>query len=1083
MPRWSDLDVARVAADLERHFAVPPDEFRPVPWLCYTGDCTEPEVVFALDQMRAQGIRSFFLFPIYGLEVPYLSEEWFEVVRKTVEHCADRGMTVWIYDDYNWPNGSCAGLLLVAHQEHNVSGFRPQWSPGAVAPGESIRLPIHGKVCRALAVTDGGERHPVSVTVEASPDGGGAQRTTAVWRNVLAGPARLLIIASQPNTNHNVANKGSLWLKESTGRGYTDLLNPAASEAFVRMTHEAYYERLAPHFGKTVVGFFDDEPGLYGVTDNADLRRAFQERYGRALEECLEDLFLPGGEDRYRVRAAFWGAAGDLLARHMERIDVWCRDHGVDSTGHFLGEESPANEVAHQGSSWPVRSQMSVPGLDLLACQTSYEVVPGRRFVEFQQRQEPAGLILTVKTAAATARYRGVPRVMVEAYGVMPYWVAPVDLTASTHWLAGLGANLMNDNLLTLSFEGFRKRALAGRHFTTPWWECYRDFAEFAGRCSLMATVGATPASIGLLYPILTSQCLRAAAPPREGPAAASDDQKMLAHSVRVCQQAAEALVRTHHDWEIAFEALLETAEVRDGRLQIADAAFSVIIVPAAHVLSEAVFTRLEAFAGSGGLLVFLGAHPSISIEDGFRVQERMSALAALPNVHTLPAEPDVTWAQLAHRLEPLLEARVRPPLTLVGLGQEDILTAHRQCGRIEFFHLTNMSSRPTSIRATLPGSGPLEMWHPDDGRRRALPSRPEGDGRSVSLEFAPWEGFYLVSGARGPAPSEAPEPRVFSAGARQVPSGGVSGVWEMECFPRWQWEAERRGPNTLPLPTWVRLDPHDQGREEEWCRQAPAEPWIPATEDRLPFRLNPEECPTLWLKCAFQAEHVPADLSVGVDNRDVAEAYLNGERLADPESCTVWDAANRRFHIADRARPGENVLAFRTPVSPYLHPDVVLAFFGTNLIEPIVLSGDFDADVDARNNARIRPPQPWLRLGPWNTQGLSGYAGTVTYRQSIVLEEVTREAWLDLGEVQVAATVRVNGREVGRRCWPPYQLRIDPFLREGENHVEVSVTSSLGGLLKTIGWDSFIGKVCAEPWSGWVGPACIWMRGRRRPR
>ncbi len=77
-------------------------------------------------------------------------------------------------------------------------------------------------------------------------------------------------------------------------------------------------------------------------------------------------------------------------------------------------------------------------------------------------------MVLTTKIASATARYLGVPRVMVEAYGVMPYWVSPVDLTASTHWLTGLDSNLMNDNLLTLSFEGFRKRSQGGRHFTTP---------------------------------------------------------------------------------------------------------------------------------------------------------------------------------------------------------------------------------------------------------------------------------------------------------------------------------------------------------------------------------------------------------------------------------------------------------------------------------------------------------------------------------------------------------------------------------------------------------------------------------------
>jgi hypothetical protein len=97
---------------------------------------------------------------------------------------------------------------------------------------------------------------------------------------------------------------------------------------------------------------------------------------------------------------------------------------------------------------------------------------------------------------------------MAEAYGVMPYSVAPVDLTMATHWLTALGTNFINDNTLTLSFEGFRKRVIAGRHFTTPWWEYYKDFAEFAGRCSVMSAAGTLDAKIGVLYPVLTGQCL-----------------------------------------------------------------------------------------------------------------------------------------------------------------------------------------------------------------------------------------------------------------------------------------------------------------------------------------------------------------------------------------------------------------------------------------------------------------------------------------------------------------------------------------------------------------------------------------------
>ena len=39
-----------------------------------------------------------------------------------------------------------------------------------------------------------------------------------------------------------------------------DILNPLAVSCFIRLTHEKYYEKLGEYFGKTIIGFFTDEP-------------------------------------------------------------------------------------------------------------------------------------------------------------------------------------------------------------------------------------------------------------------------------------------------------------------------------------------------------------------------------------------------------------------------------------------------------------------------------------------------------------------------------------------------------------------------------------------------------------------------------------------------------------------------------------------------------------------------------------------------------------------------------------------------------------------------------------------------------
>ena len=48
-----------------------------------------------------------------------------------------------------------------------------------------------------------------------------------------------------------------------TSPAKTDILNPEVVDAFIRETHEKYYERFSQSFGNEMAGFFTDEPQYY----------------------------------------------------------------------------------------------------------------------------------------------------------------------------------------------------------------------------------------------------------------------------------------------------------------------------------------------------------------------------------------------------------------------------------------------------------------------------------------------------------------------------------------------------------------------------------------------------------------------------------------------------------------------------------------------------------------------------------------------------------------------------------------------------------------------------------------------------
>lgn len=121
-------DLRRDKPGLEEIFARPPAEYVPVPWWSWTGSL-EPEMLRRqLLMMREQGIREFFIFPLYGIEVEYLSEEYLDRVATVCEWCRELGMRVWIYDEHNWPSGMAAGRVARNHPDAIGWAIHPEQS-------------------------------------------------------------------------------------------------------------------------------------------------------------------------------------------------------------------------------------------------------------------------------------------------------------------------------------------------------------------------------------------------------------------------------------------------------------------------------------------------------------------------------------------------------------------------------------------------------------------------------------------------------------------------------------------------------------------------------------------------------------------------------------------------------------------------------------------------------------------------------------------------------------------------------------------------------------------------------------------
>jgi hypothetical protein len=74
---------------------------------------------------------------------------------------------------------------------------------------------------------------------------------------------------------------------------------------------------------------------------------------------------------------------------------------------------------------------------------------------------------------------------------------------------------------------------------------------------------------------------------------------------------------------------------------------------------------------------------------------------------------------------------------------------------------------------------------------------------------------------------------------------------------------------------------------------------------------------------------------------------------------------------------------------------------------------------------------------------GVRYYSGRARYTQAFRLEAVPEgRVWLDLGQVNYLATVRMNGKELGVSWCAPWEKEVTGVLRPGQNDLEIEVVN-----------------------------------------
>lgn len=673
-----------------------------------------------LQRMKENGIGGFI---VEARPHPdYLGKTWWEDLRLLLEEAKRLGLEMWIFDDGDYPSGKANGLLKEKYPEltkrymavqcidalgpaRNRSVLVDAW----MEPGERLLCAVAARRIDHDARFDGDSLNDLTDCVT---DG-------ILYWDIPEGEWRIFLI--------KITQKGG----EEWTKDYLNPMDPEGTKAFLELIYEEHYRHFGEEFGKTIKGFFIDEPRFgncqgYDRNIGSDMvlpwsETLLQELSSYGLEDVcrwLPALWFDCGERTADVRYAYMDAASKRFERNfVGQIGDWCRAHQVRLIGHVVEENGSHARLGYG----PGHYFRSMDGMDMAGIDVVNNMYPGRRegkywtlFNNFDTTFNHWGLSkLASSCAHLDEKKQG--NSICEAFGAYG-------------WSEGLKVvKWITDAMCVRGINHIVPHAFSPAAFPDP--DCpphfyargknpqFRQFsvwADYANRICERISGGRHVAPVAVLY----------------------HGEAEWGGAYEPFERVVKLLMQNQIDCDIVWGDLLvdhEKSRMEDGKLWISGEAFGGLIVPYAEYLPSALTQRLEELAREELVIIFLKDYPRRSYFGGEFIRcKRM-----------LKSDEKA--------LIPLLDSLDLRDISLSGF-EEGLTYYHYQKETVDYYFFTNENLREDiQVEVRFREEREACFYDPMSGEfweaKQSIRSGPRGKAREVYLFLRPYESVFVVFG------------------------------------------------------------------------------------------------------------------------------------------------------------------------------------------------------------------------------------------------------------------------------------------------------------------------------------------------
>ena len=660
----------------------------------------------------------------------WLGEGWYRDLDDCLGAAKPLDLKMWIFDEDWWPSQTVGGNVpeksaakkLVAKAELVHPGGRYEGNP--TAESRFVAL-VAGRL------TEGGEVEADSLRDLTAK----AKKGPLVWTPPADG-----------KTWQVMAFAWELAPKLKQGKRLAvDGMSPECVDWYIRTVYEPHYARFGKDFGKTVPGFFYDEPETSGDWGTA-LDETFKARGVNWMPAYVAWLFKLAGEAQDAAFYQYAETRAETWGRVMYGgLSEWCHARGVLSIGHFMEHHSLyVNNEFCAGDMMRLQKYSGMGGIDAVFTQ----------FKMGQRDARDAPCWETPKLGSSVTHVYGKRDdvSMCEIFGARGQDLTYPEMKWWADHMQVCGVNFLIPH-------SFNPRAPKDKdcppYFYNggyePRYALFRVWADYSSRLSLMLSGGRHVCPVAVLF--------------------SGNAKRVGAYTTPEDLTSASQDALYDCDW-LPFERFEDSsAKIKGNELRLQEERYRVVVVPPTEGITVATLEKAHDFFEAGGVVIGYGHLPTNSLTLGKGTVEVAALREALWGRE---AQPGLNACRtngkggstyfLGEKPEPSEVATVLakagvPPLVQVLAGEtDDWVHALRRVDRegrevlLIANQNTNQVARTLSLK--VPGAeGAPEVWDAMRNEITSVPWRQEAGGVAFDVTLEPIESVLVRFGGKSERP------------------------------------------------------------------------------------------------------------------------------------------------------------------------------------------------------------------------------------------------------------------------------------------------------------------------------------------